>query len=175
MASWYGGKFQGRKTANGEIFDTHELTAAHKTLPFNTLIIVKNMSNGKEVVVRINDRGPFVDDRIIDLSHEAALQIDMIQSGTASVKLISVNPDLVVEKREGPPTIDIQVGSYSDLENAMRMKNKLTLAGFSPQAELSNQGTTRILLKNITQEKVEGIIQALESLGIRGVLIKQNF
>ncbi len=87
MASWYGPGFAGRRTANGEIFDPSQLTAAHKELPFNTLVRVHNLDNGSSVVVRINDRGPFVHGRIIDLSRAGAEAIGMIGSGTARVRL----------------------------------------------------------------------------------------
>jgi len=84
--SYYADKFHGRKTANGEIFDMYKLTAAHKTLPFNTILEVENLSNNKKVKVRINDRGPFKPGRIIDLSYAAAKKIDMIKSGTAKIR-----------------------------------------------------------------------------------------
>lgn len=84
-ASWYGGKFHGRRTANGETYNQHALTAAHRYLPFGTEVVVTNQNNGRSVVVRINDRGPFSGGRIIDLSHQAASQIGMINSGTAKV------------------------------------------------------------------------------------------
>ena len=86
-ASWYGPNFVGRPTANGEIFDPSQLTAAHQTLPFDTLVRVTHLGNGRSVVVRINDRGPFVGRRVIDLSRAAAERIDMIGSGTARVRL----------------------------------------------------------------------------------------
>lgn len=86
-ASWYGPKFQGRRTASGEKFDRESLTAAHLTLPFDTLVRVTNESNGKSVIVRINDRGPFTGNRIIDLSQRAAQTIGIIESGVGSVKL----------------------------------------------------------------------------------------
>ncbi len=87
IASWYGNPFHGRQTANGEIYDMNKLTAAHKKLPFNTKVRVTNLTNGKSVIVRINDRGPFVKGRIIDLSRKAARRIDMIGPGTAKVQL----------------------------------------------------------------------------------------
>ena len=90
-ASWYGPNFIGRPTANGEIFDPSQLTAAHQTLPFDTLVRVTHLDNGRSVVVRINDRGPFVGRRIIDLSRAAAERIDMIGSGTARVRLDLLN------------------------------------------------------------------------------------
>ena len=85
IASWYGGKFHGRKTASGERYDMNKLTAAHKTLPFGTRVRVTNLDTGHKVVVRINDRGPFMRGRIIDLSHAAARKVNMIQAGTARV------------------------------------------------------------------------------------------
>jgi rare lipoprotein A len=92
IASWYGGEFHGKRTANGEIYDMYKLTAAHKTLPFNTLVEVKNLDNGERVLVRINDRGPFLKDRIIDLSYQAARKIGCDIDGTASVTLRIVKP-----------------------------------------------------------------------------------
>ena len=86
-ASWYGKKFHGRVTASGERYDMHELTAAHPKLPFGTRVRVTNLDNGQVVVVRINDRGPFVKERIIDLSYAAAKKIDMLQAGVAKVGL----------------------------------------------------------------------------------------
>ena len=91
MASWYGQKFHGRKTASGERFDMHELTAAHPTLPFGTLVEVRNLDNGRSVVVRINDRGPAVAGRIIDVSYAAAVELGMIDSGVAEVALYLVD------------------------------------------------------------------------------------
>lgn len=88
VASWYGGRFHGRRTASGETFDMHALTAAHKSLPFGTRVRVRNLDNGREVVVRINDRGPFTAGRVIDLSRAAAAALGFIQSGTARVALV---------------------------------------------------------------------------------------
>lgn len=87
MASYYADEFNGRKTANGEVYDMYALTAAHKTLPFNTRVRVVNLENKKSVVVRVNDRGPFKDDRVIDVSLEAAKQLGLISTGTAPVKI----------------------------------------------------------------------------------------
>ena len=92
IASWYGVPFHGRLTANGEIYDMSKLTAAHKHLPFNTLVRVTNLKNSKSVIVRINDRGPYVKGRIIDLSKEAARWIDMIYSGISEVRLEILPP-----------------------------------------------------------------------------------
>jgi rare lipoprotein A len=87
IASYYAHDFHGRQTANGEVYDMYALTAAHKSFPFDTVLRVQNLSNDKSVVVRINDRGPFVEGRIIDLSLAAARTIDMIQSGTTQVRI----------------------------------------------------------------------------------------
>jgi len=86
-ASWYGRKFHGRKTASGERYDMHQLTAAHRSLPFGTVVQVVRLDSGQAVVVRINDRGPFVEGRIIDLSYAAAAEIDMVHDGVAQVEL----------------------------------------------------------------------------------------
>ena len=90
-ASWYGPGFRGRKTASGEIFDDSKLTAAHKTLPLGTMAKVTNLSNGKSVKVEINDRGPYVDGRIIDLSHAAAHALGMVDRGVAHVEIEPVS------------------------------------------------------------------------------------
>ncbi len=90
LASWYGKMFHGRKTANGETYDMYGHTAAHKTLPMNTMLLVKNLSNGKTAVVRINDRGPFVRSRIIDLTYTTAKDLDIIRNGTAKVEIVAL-------------------------------------------------------------------------------------
>ena len=87
IASYYAEDFHGRLTANGEVYDMHGITAAHKTLPFHSILRVNNLKNGKSVVVRINDRGPFVKGRIIDLSLGAAKKVDLVKDGTAPVRL----------------------------------------------------------------------------------------
>ena len=86
-ASWYGEKFHKRQTASGERFDMNKLTAAHPSLPFNTIVLVENLNNGRKVRVRINDRGPFIEGRIIDLSRKAAEKLDMIRAGVVPVRL----------------------------------------------------------------------------------------
>ena len=91
-ASWYGEAFHGRKTASGEIYDMNGLTCAHRTLPFGTVLRVLNTGNGKSVTVRVNDRGPYVSGRIVDLSRGAAAELGMLESGTALVEMKVVNP-----------------------------------------------------------------------------------
>ena len=108
IASWYGLNFHGKKTANGEIYDMNELTAAHKTLPFNSLVKVINTENGLHVTVRINDRGPYVNNRIIDISKKAAEALQMIQSGTATVELILIKTDREITPELSVPHYSIQ-------------------------------------------------------------------
>lgn len=168
IASWYGGKFQGRTTANGETFNTYDLTAAHKELPFNTIVTVTNMANGRSIDVRINDRGPFVDDRIIDLSYAAAKALDMVRDGTANVLIESADFD------EFQITYNIQIGAYKTIEYAKEMKQKLEDAGFKPVAELANSGVTRIMIKGIPESETQPIVVRLAQLGIRNPLVKQN-
>ena len=174
VASWYGPNFQGKKTANGEIFDTEELTAAHKTLPFDTMVRVTNLENGKTVTVRINDRGPYVGDRLIDLSRKGAESIGMISSGTAKVRLETLDPLVEAITYSGPLTFTIQVASFSDLVNALNMKRKLAAAGYSPTARLTNEGITRLLLADIAASECYGIIKDLENRGITGLVVKQD-
>jgi rare lipoprotein A len=104
IASWYGPGFHGRRTANGEIYNQFAMTAAHQTLPADTRVRVTNLTNGRSVVVRINDRGPFVDDRIIDLSYAAAREIEMIGPGTAPVRLEVLAPDWI---EPAPPPVQV--------------------------------------------------------------------
>ena len=119
IASWYGPGFHGRRTANGETYDQEELTAAHRSLPFNTLVRVENVRNGKSVVVRINDRGPYVGNRIIDLSQKAARRIEMIGSGVADVRLTIINPDPEHNRQEYlQERFTLQLGSFSRPEHA---------------------------------------------------------
>ncbi|MGI6657788.1 MAG: septal ring lytic transglycosylase RlpA family protein [Desulfobulbus sp.] len=104
LASWYGKPFHGRKTSNGEIYDMYGDTAAHKTLPMNTMLLVKNLENGRSTVVRINDRGPFVAERIIDLSYTKAKQLGIISRGTARVEIVALADQDDLEAAYGPPT-----------------------------------------------------------------------
>jgi rare lipoprotein A len=126
-ASWYGGKFHGRQASNGEIYDMNKLTAAHRTLPFETMVRVTNQRNGKSTVVRITDRGPFVNNRIIDLSYAAAKEIESIGEGVVPVRLEVVSPG--VDPDAGFFTI--QIGAFHDQGNADRLRLRLG-ATYSP-------------------------------------------
>jgi len=117
VASWYGHPYHGRASASGEIYDMEQLTAAHRTLPFGTLVRVVNLDNSKTVDVRINDRGPFVDDRIIDLSHAAARAIDLVGPGTARVRLEILQAPAILT----PGFFAVQVGAFAVRANAERL------------------------------------------------------
>ncbi|NIZ19628.1 septal ring lytic transglycosylase RlpA family protein [Entomospira culicis] len=168
LASWYGGKYQGRLTANGEIFDTHKISAAHKTLPFGTIVTVLNLENGKSIDVRINDRGPFIAGRIIDLSYAAAKEIGMLNQGLAKVR-ISVK-DSVTEVK----LATIQVGAFKNIAYAKKMKDMLIEAGFSPYAIMTTSGLVRIEIKNVPQEQALTMVKRLKELGIENPLIKTS-
>lgn len=166
LASWYGGKFQGRQTASGEIFDTYEFTAAHKELPFGTIVEVKNNDNGKVVNVRINDRGPFIEGRVIDLSYVAALELDIIKDGVASVTIT------ILEHQENNEFYRIQVGAYGSIENGLAMKRLLEDIGLTPSAELTNSGLTRIFINNVPSALKEETLLSLREIGINSPLVR---
>jgi len=121
MASWYGMPFDGRRTSDGEIYHMHQLTAAHRTLPFGSIVRVTNLDNGKQTEVRINDRGPFVADRVIDLSLSAAAAIGMIGPGTAKVRLEIVKGPL--NPQAG--FFGVQVGAFEVQSSAERLRREL--------------------------------------------------
>ncbi len=157
IASWYGSKFHGNPTSNGEIYDMYSMTAAHKTLPLPTTVKVTNLRNGRSVVVRVNDRGPFVPNRVIDLSYSAARKLDMVRAGTARVEIMAMtgsNPGYVpasvpVERsssdtavaanRIEQPATDrtattfavayFQVGAFGESINAQLLKSRLQSDG----------------------------------------------
>jgi rare lipoprotein A len=125
-ASWYGDPFHGRHAANGEIYDMNKMTAAHRTMPFETVVRVTNLNNGKSTTVRITDRGPFVDNRIIDLSRAAAQEIDSIGPGVVPVRLeVLGNVDVTAGY------FTVQVGAFRDRGNAERLRDRLNVV-YSP-------------------------------------------
>jgi rare lipoprotein A len=135
VASWYGRDFHGRKTSNGEYYDMYGMTAAHKTLPLGTFVRVVNLENNRSVDVRVNDRGPFVRDRIIDLSYTAAKQIGIVGPGTARVKVVALGAPKPAAAGAGAPAyvpIDyysgnftFQVGAFIERANAERLVARL--------------------------------------------------
>jgi len=141
-ASWYGSKFHGRRTSSGEPYDMHLATAAHKTLPLPSYAEVTNLDNGKKVIVKINDRGPFKDNRLIDMSYGAALRLGMTQTGTArvDVRVIDVSGDTpVVAYNAADSSLSadaagtwLQVGAYGQREGAEQLAGRLKRASLSP-------------------------------------------
>jgi rare lipoprotein A len=149
VASWYGKKFHGNLTSNREVYDMYEMTAAHKTLPLPTYVRVRNLRNNKSIVVRVNDRGPFVHNRIIDLSYTAALKLDMIRDGTSLVEVTAISFDEPAGAGGDRPTrvstpapraetpaqvatttrIFVQVGAFGDRQNAARRLALLSQSG----------------------------------------------
>jgi rare lipoprotein A len=124
LASWYGEEYHGRKTANGETYDMYAMTAAHRTLPFNAIVRVINVENGKKAELRINDRGPFIPGRIIDLSQSGARAVGILESGTARVTVQVIGfTGSGVPSLEG--TFAIQVGAFVEKENAQRFRDQL--------------------------------------------------
>jgi rare lipoprotein A len=190
LASYYAEPYHGRRTASGEIFDSYqELTAAHRTLPFNTVVRVTNQENGKDVEVRINDRGPFVDGRVIDLSQKAAREIDMVRSGTARVKLTVLNqasspaasrtPATPSGPASSPPSsaaFTVQVGAFESREVAEALKRDLeqrhqdvTIETFSTTrtfyrvrvGRLSDMAAAEQLVRMLRQEKLDPFVVRL--------------
>ncbi len=133
VASWYGRDFHGKKTSNGEYYNMYDLTAAHKTLPMNTMVKVTNLRNNRSVVVRVNDRGPFVNNRIIDLSYAAAKRLGMIAKGTAPVRLEVVGFKGVInrgddtEKSVQMSNYLVQIGAFRREEGARRFARENSL------------------------------------------------
>lgn len=136
LASWYGKKFHGNKTSNGETYDMYKISAAHKTLPFDTYVRVHNLANGKELDVRINDRGPFVRGRIIDLSYEAAKKLGIVGPGTALVEIAALGTVVKPKVKNAAETsytpvdyhkgnFTFQVGAFLERQNAEKLKTKL--------------------------------------------------
>ena len=122
VASWYGGSDDGRPTASGEIYNMYAMTAAHRTLPFGTMVRVHDLDNGKSVDVRVNDRGPFVAGRVIDLSYAAAEAMDLVGPGTAHVQLEILNPDVLYGPAAIPGIYAVQVGAFRNEDNAQRLR-----------------------------------------------------
>ncbi len=169
-ASWYGPDFHGKSTSNGETYNMYDMTAAHKTLPMNTIVKVTNKNNGKSTVVRINDRGPFVETRIIDLSNTAARNIDMIGVGTAPVK-VEILGFHSREKRDIPLLKDLkdtpqdqiidgfalQIGSFARFEGAVATQKKYNnIDGYKTiikDVQTSNGRLFRVWLKGFRSEQ----------------------
>jgi rare lipoprotein A len=156
IASWYGDPYHGRRTASGEVYDKNKMTAAHRTLPFNTMVLLHNLENGKDVKVRINDRGPFVKNRIIDLSFAAARKIGMVGTGSAHVR-IDILEDVPVEGYYA-----IQVGAFRDKERAEAMQTQV--AAICPPAHIVSIENDDGVLYRVQAGKYSDHSSALKAL-----------
>ena len=194
VASYYAEKFHGRKTASGELYDMNLLTAAHPTLPFNTMVKVTNLKNKKSVVVRINDRGPFAKNRIIDLSKAAATKIGIIQSGLGNVRIEVIKPDKKVKNKTNPSSSTelkpgnyytpdkkeapisgffIQSSSFSDLKKVKTHIANLKKSGYAKlfiePASVKNKIVYRVLVGSFdSKEKAESELKNLKKKGYSG-------
>jgi rare lipoprotein A len=176
LASWYGGDdgFEGKPTASGEIYDSSRLTAAHRDLPLGTVVDVTGTDSGKTVRVRINDRGPFVHGRVIDLSREAARRIDLLGPGVAPVRLTIVTPGTTPTPVPAAVALGpwaVQVGSFGERPRADRHEERVRAAGFPVYLE-PYEGLTRVKVgpfdsRAIAEEK----LVALEDAGFEGIVV----
>jgi rare lipoprotein A len=154
VASWYGKKFHGRDTSSGERYDMYAMTAAHKTLPLPTIARVTNLNNGKSVIVRINDRGPFVKNRIIDMSYAAAIELDMTGAGTAMVQVEALtagktNASNNVASAANDPNsrMYLQVGAFGEQGNARSLAARLNSNGINKVSVHESNGETPVLYR----------------------------
>ncbi len=182
VASWYGKKFHGRLTSSQEPYDMHQLTAAHKTLPLPTYVRVRNLSNNRSVVVKVNDRGPFIDNRIIDLSYAAARKLDMINDGTSLVEVTAISFDAPpssghadMPELASPPVgeskVYVQVGAFGERANAERRHQMLQGQGidnaFVHRDEGGNPALYRVRIGPIADVgQYDSVVARLEKMGI---------
>jgi len=160
VASWYGVPFHGRASSSGEIYDMEQMTAAHRTLPFGTWVRVHDLDNNRAVDVRINDRGPFVDGRIIDLSHAAARTLEMIGPGTANVRLEILSQPAAV----GPALFAVQVGAFANRDNAERLRRVMEADYGSARLvkRADSLGLWRVLVgRELTQDGAAGLLRRI--------------
>ena len=184
LASWYGGKFQGRRTASGEVFDTRRFTAAHKSLPFGTLVLVTSLENGRSTTVRINDRGPFVAGRVIDLTLAAAAAIGLAGKGVALVRLevlppggrpgagtaaagaLPASPGGEAPSAAGrPASYCLQLGAFRLRANAEGFLESLAAAGFAGELEPAEGGVTRVVIRRVVPADLPGLQERLAAAG----------
>jgi rare lipoprotein A len=175
VASWYGPTFHGGNTSSGEPYNMYAMTAAHKTLPLPTYARVTNLRNGRSIVVRINDRGPFVANRVIDLSYTAATKLDMIREGTTLVEVQALTPgapDQLTRTVEAPPpSLYVQAGAFADERNAQHLLERLHGAGLASAFVLSplegRSGLYRVRLGPVASvAEFDALAARLTALGI---------
>jgi rare lipoprotein A len=171
LASWYGKRFHGHRTASGEPYDMYAMTAAHPTLPIPSYVRVTHLANGRSVVVRINDRGPFHPGRIIDLSYAAAYKLGFIQAGSAEVEIESLIP-----QEKDAPAIYVQLGAFASRENAdalqARIAGELAWLRESAQILLSGELWRLHVGPYVSREAARAVAQRIETeLGIKSLLV----
>jgi rare lipoprotein A len=174
MASWYGPKFHGRHTSSKEVFNMYDLTAAHKSLPFGTYVAVTNLDNGKSVTVRINDRGPFIKGRIIDLSYAAAKTLDMLNSGVALVRIEILTK---YSPKKSSQKFSVQVGSFVLKSNAEALLKRLdqTYKGvYITPFKTVNHVYFRVRIKARNAEAAQRIAQRLSEEGYAVIVLEEQ-
>ena len=182
IASWYGKDFHGKKTSSGNIYDMHKLTAAHKELPLGSQVRVTNLENRRQVEVLINDRGPFVRGRIIDLSYAAAKALDMVDQGTALVRIILISPLPAASKQSVLPLTryyGIQAGSFAKRENAHELYVKLqvlTKDVFMQTTTCGNRTCYQVRAGWFTnRQQAVQLAHKLKQKGFETIIISQNY
>ena len=181
VASWYGPDFHGRSTSSGEPYDMYAMTAAHRTLPLPSYARVTNLANGRSVIVRINDRGPFVANRVVDLSYTAAVRLDMLRNGTAFVELQTITPEaaggVVSNAQAAPPSapaggaLYVQVGAFGDDANAQAVVARLQAAGIQRVFSVAATGANGQRVRRVRVGPVASVAefdQLLATLAMQG-------
>lgn len=175
VASWYGQDYHGRPTASREVFDMNDMTAAHRTLPFGTNVMVTNLANDRSVVVRINDRGPFVPGRVIDLSYAAARVLGLVGPGTARVRLETLGA-AAPPRPEREAEVWIQVGAYSVQENAYAVKRRLerTCPGVAVVRLDTGSGAFYRVRVKTTEAEAQALARHLADEGYPVIIIRDG-
>ncbi len=169
VASWYGRKFHGRLTSNREPYDMLAMTAAHKTLPLPSYVAVTNLLNGKKIIVRVNDRGPFAENRIIDLSYAAATKLDFVDHGIAPVIIETIlPPPLSVENTLRQENIYLQAGAFSEHHRAITLSNKLNHLFTTQVTKAHQQGKVFYRVRSGPFSSEDEAHNALKSLSKQG-------
>ena len=166
IASWYGPGFHGKTTANGERYNQYAMTAAHKLLPLGTRVRVTHLGNGKSVIVRVNDRGPFVEDRVIDLSRTAATRLNMMGTGTARVRIQSLGGiSELAENGDIKGDFYVQVGAFASKESAYKLIQTLAKAGHKGRLEFGSNNLWNVQVgpwaDSAGAQKMLGVFRAL--------------
>lgn len=160
LASWYGKKYHGNNTSIGEVYDMYQMTGAHKTLPLPSYVKVKNLKNKKEVIIRLNDRGPFLKGRIIDLSYAAAHKIDIIEKGSELVEIELIDPNLIKAIEKKFTNKYLQVGVFKDFTNSKMLLNKLENLNYLKKID------KKIIQQNSSYKVLVGPFSNLEALNL---------